>query len=107
MNKGGMSGLLKQAQKMQKRMLEVQEDLKSRTIEAQVGGGMVTVVANGHQELISITIAPEVVDPEDVEMLEDLILAAVNEARRKSQEMAANEMDKLTGGIQMPGFLGG
>ncbi len=105
-NKGGMSGLMRQAQRMQKRMLEVQEDLKHLTIEAQVGGGMVTVVANGHQEIISITIAPEVVDPEDVEMLEDLVRAAVNEARRKSQELAAEEMEKLTGGFNIPGLPG-
>lgn len=105
-NKGGMSGLMRQAQRMQKRMLEVQEDLKHLTIEAQVGGGMVTVVANGHQEIISITIAPEVVDPEDVEMLEDLVRAAVNEARRKSQELASEEMEKLTGGFNIPGLPG-
>ena len=67
---------------------------------------MVTVVANGHQEVISITIAPEVVDPDDVEMLEDLILAAVNEARRKSQEVAAGEMEKVTGGMKIPGMFG-
>ncbi|MDE0019900.1 MAG: YbaB/EbfC family nucleoid-associated protein [Candidatus Poribacteria bacterium] len=105
-NKGGMSGLMRQAQRMQKRMLEVQEDLKHLTIEAQVGGGMVIVVANGHQEIVSITIAPEVVDPEDVEMLEDLVQAAVNEARRKSQELAAEEMEKLTGGFNIPGLPG-
>ncbi|MBM3215021.1 YbaB/EbfC family nucleoid-associated protein [Candidatus Poribacteria bacterium] len=104
--KSGMGDIMKQAQRMQKRMLEIQEELKSRTVEAKVGGGMVTVVANGHQEVISITIAPEVVDPDDVEMLEDLVLAAVNEARRKSQEMMAAEMEKLTGGIQLPGLFG-
>ena len=102
----GMADLMKQAQKMQKRMLEIQEELKNRTVEAKVGGGMVTVVANGHQEIISITIAPEVVDPDDVEMLEDLVLAAVNEARRKSQEMMSTEMEKLTGGMNLPGLFG-
>lgn len=101
-----LGDLIKQAQKMQKRMLEVQEELKNRTVEARVGGGMVTVVANGNQEVISITIAPEVVDPDDVEMLEDLIVAAVNEARRKAQELMASEMEKLTGGISLPGLLG-
>ncbi|MDA1193530.1 MAG: YbaB/EbfC family nucleoid-associated protein [Candidatus Poribacteria bacterium] len=101
----GFGDLIKQAQKMQKRMLEVQEELKNKTVEAKVGGGMVTVVANGQQEVISITIAPEVVDPEDVEMLEDLVLAAVNEARRKSQELMATEMDKLTGGMKLPGIM--
>lgn len=101
-----LGDLMKQAQKMQKRMLEVQEELKNRTVEARVGGGMVTVVANGNQEIISITIAPEVVDPDDVEMLEDLVVAAVNEARRKAQELMASEMEKLTGGISLPGLFG-
>ncbi|GIX08186.1 MAG: nucleoid-associated protein [Candidatus Poribacteria bacterium] len=100
----GLGDLMKQAQKMQKRMLEVQEELKNRTVEVTVGGGMVTVVANGHQEIVSITISPEVVDPEDVEMLEDLILAAVNEARRKAQELMTQEMEKVTGGLRIPGL---
>ena len=101
----GMGNLMKQAQRMQEQMLEIQEGLKSRTVEATVGGGMVTVAANGQQEILSISISPEVVDPEDVEMLEDLVLAAVNEARRKSQEMAAQEMEKLTGGMKIPGLF--
>ena len=100
----GMDGILKQAQKMQKRMLEVQEELANRTVEATVGGGMVTVVANGQHDLLSITISPDVVDPDDIEMLEDLIVAAVNEARRKIQEMQTDEMSKLTGGIKIPGL---
>jgi hypothetical protein len=96
---------MKQAQKMQKRMLEIQEDLANRTVETTVGGGMVTAVANGQQELVSITISPDVVDPNDVEMLEDLIVAAVNEARNKAQELMGDEMSKLTGGIKIPGMM--
>ena len=100
-----MNNLMKQAQKMQKRMLEIQEDLANRTVETTVGGGMVTAVANGQQELVSITISPDVVDPNDVEMLEDLIVAAVNEARNKAQERMGDEMSKLTGGIKIPGMM--
>ena len=100
-----MNNLMKQAQKMQKRMLEIQEDLANRTVETTVGGGMVTAVANGQQELVSITISPDGVDPNDVEMLEDLIVAAVNEARNKAQELMGDEMSKLTGGIKIPGMM--
>jgi DNA-binding YbaB/EbfC family protein len=99
-----MSNLMKQAQKMQKQMMEIQEELADRTVEATVGGGMVTVVANGQQDILSIKIDPEVVDPNDVEMLQDLILAAVNEAHRKAQEMMNQEMNKLTGGLKIPGL---
>ena len=101
----GMGNLMKQAQRMQEQMLEIQEGLKDRTVQAAVGGGMVTVVANGHQEIVSISISREVVDPDDVEMLEYLILAAVNEARRKSQDMAAEAMEKVTGGMKIPGLF--
>jgi len=96
---------MKQAQKMQKQMMEIQEELANRTVEASVGGGMVTVVANGQQEIMAIRIDPEVVDPNDVEMLQDLILAAVNEAHRKSQELMTEEMSKLTGGMKIPGLI--
>ena len=89
---------------MQKQMMEIQEELADRTVEATVGGGMVTVVANGQQDILSIRIDPEVVDPNDVEMLQDLILAAVNEAHRKAQEMMNQEMSKLTGGLKIPGL---
>lgn len=99
-----MDQLVKQAQKMQKQMMEVQEELANRTVEASVGGGVVTVVANGHQDILSIRIDPEVVDPDDVEMLQDLILAAVNEAHRKAQELMTTEMNKLTGGVKIPGL---
>jgi len=100
-----MDGLMKQAQKMQKQMMEIQEELANRTVEASVGGGVVTVVANGQQDILSIKIDPEVVDPNDVEMLQDLILAAVNEARRKAQELMTTEMSKLTGGFKIPGLM--
>jgi hypothetical protein len=100
-----MNNLMKQAQKMQKQMMEIQEELANRTVEATVGGGMVTVVANGQQDILSIKIDPEVVDPGDVEMLQDLILAAVNEAHRKAQEMMTDEMNKLTGGFKIPGLM--
>ena len=100
-----MNNLMKQAQKMQKRMLEIQEDLANKTVETTVGGGMITAVTNGQQELVSITISPDVVDTRDVEMLEDLIVAAVNEARNKAQELMGDEMSKLTGGIKIPGMM--
>ncbi len=90
---------------MQKQMMEIEEELADRTVEATVGGGMVTVVANGHQDILSIRIDPEVVDPNDVEMLQDLILAAVNEAHRKAQELKTQEMSKLTGGLKIPGLM--
>ena len=99
-----MNNIMKQAQKVQKQMLEIQEELANRTVEATVGGGMVTVVANGQQDLMAIRIDPEVVDPNDIEMLQDLILAAVNEAHRKSQELMTTEMNKLTGGLNIPGL---
>ena len=86
-------------------MLEIQEELASRTVEATVGGGMVTAVANGQQELVALTISPDVVDPDDVEMLEDLIVAAVNEARHQAQELMTQEMGKLTGGVKIPGLM--
>ncbi len=100
-----MNNLMKQAQQMQKRMLDIQEELATRTVEATVGGGMVTVVVNGQQELMSVTISPEVVDPDDIEMLEDLIVAAVNEARHQAQELMTQEMSKLTGGVKIPGLM--
>ncbi len=100
----GLQDLLKQAQKMQKKMMESQEALANKTVEASAGGGMVTVVMNGNQELISLKIEKEVVDPDDVEMLEDLIIAAVEEARQKVKEMVESEMSGLTGGLKIPGL---
>jgi len=96
--------LIKQAQEFQKKMKKMQDELKGKIVEATSGGGMVTVTANGRQEILSIKIEPEVVNPEDVEMLEDLILVAVNEAKRKSEELAQEEMKKITGGLNIPGL---
>ena len=100
-----MNNLMKQAQKMQKRMMEVQEEMTNRTVEASVGGGMVTAMAKGSGEIVSIKLSPEVVDPDDIEMLEDLIVAAVSEAHHKAQELMGDEMGKLTGGIKIPGMM--
>jgi len=96
----------KQAQKMQEKMEVVQQSLKERVVEASSGGGMVTVQMNGKQELLSIKIDPEVVNPNDVQMLEDLILSAVSQAFKKSQELYQAEMGKLTGGLNIPGLQG-
>lgn len=101
---GNMGNLMKQAQKMQKDMERVQEELKERSVEATAGGGAIKVIATGKKEVREIVIKPEVVDPDDVEMLQDLILAAVNEALRKADDMVNSEMSKITGGM---GSLGG
>lgn len=100
-----MGNLMKQAQKLQNKMLKMQEELADKTVEASAGGGMVTAVANGRQQVLEIRIEPEVVDPEDVEMLQDLVLAAVNDALAKAQEMVSGEMSKLTGGMNIPGLM--
>jgi len=100
-----MGGMMKQAQKLQKKMLKMQEELALKTVDVSAGGGMVKVVATGNQKIQSISLEKEVVDPEDVEMLEDLILAAVNDALNKSQEMVSGEMGKLTGGMNIPGMM--
>jgi DNA-binding YbaB/EbfC family protein len=101
----GMGNLMKQAQQMQKKMLQLQEEMAHKTVEATVGGGMVAVTVNGKSEILQVKIEPQVVDPDDVEMLEDLIVAGVNEALRKAQEMMAEEMGKLTGGMKIPGLF--
>jgi len=100
-----LSSMMKQAQKLQAKMMEMQAELGNRTLSAQAGGGMVEAVVNGRQELLSLKIDPEVLVPEDVEMLQDLIQAAVNEALNRSREMMAAEMAKLTGGMQIPGLF--
>ena len=100
----GMGNMMKQAQKLQSQMMKLQEELADKTVESSSGGGMVTVVANGRQQIVSIQIENEVVDPDDVEMLQDLILAAVNDALAKAQEMVSSEMGKLTGGLNIPGM---
>ncbi len=102
---GGLGQMMKQAQKMQAQIMKIQEEMGQRSVEAAAGGGMVTVTANGKQEILSIRIEPEVVDPKDVEMLQDLVAAAVNEALKKAQEMVAEEMAKVTGGMQLPGLM--
>lgn len=101
--KGGMGGLLKQAQKMQKEIERIQNELADMKIEGSAGGGMVTAIASGQQELLEVNIDPEVVDPDDVEMLEDLVLAAVNQALENAKATAEEEMSKATGGM-MPNF---
>ena len=100
-----MQGMMKKVQKMQQEMLKLQEDLKNRTVEATAGGGAVTVVVTGRKTVEKITIAPSAVDPNDVEMLEDLVTTAVNEAMRKVEEMTEREMGKLTGGMKLPGMF--
>jgi DNA-binding YbaB/EbfC family protein len=102
-----MNQILKQAQKMQEDMLAAQESLKNETVEATAGGGMVTVQATGDLQIKSITIDPEAVDPEDVEMLQDTVLAAVNGALHAAQELAADKMGGIAGGLGGPGGLGG
>lgn len=100
-----MQQLMKQAQKMQKEMMKAQEELGNKTVEGSAGGGAVTVVVTGHKKVESIKIKPEAVDPDDVEMLEDLVLSAVNDAMTKADEMTANEMGKYTKGMNMPGMF--
>ena len=97
--------MMKQAQKLQAKMMRLQEEMAEKTVESASGGGMVKVVANGRQQIVSVSIEKEVVDPDDVEMLQDLVLAAVNDALAKSQEMVTAEMSKLTGGINIPGIM--
>ncbi|HQF76231.1 MAG TPA: YbaB/EbfC family nucleoid-associated protein, partial [Syntrophales bacterium] len=93
------------AQKLQEKMAKVQEELASKTVEATAGGGMVTAVVNGKSELVSIRIEKDVVNPDDVEMLQDLIVAAVGEGVRRAQEMASAEMARVTGGMKLPGMM--
>lgn len=102
---GNMNKMMKQVQKMQQDMAKMQEELANKTVEATAGGGVVKIVANGRNELVAVEIKPEAVDPDDVEMLQDLIMAAVNEAMRKSQEMVSQEMSKITGGLKIPGLF--
>ncbi len=102
---GNMGNIMNQAKKMQERLASVQEEMALKTIDGSAGGGMVTVTANGRQEIISLKIEPEVVNPEDIEMLQDLVQAAVNDALRKSQEMVQQEMSKITGGLKIPGLF--
>lgn len=100
-----MQGMMKKVQKMQQDMLKMQEELKNRTVEATAGGGAVTVVVTGRKTVEKVTIAPSAVDPKDVEMLEDLVTTAINEAMRKVDEMTEKEMGKITGGMKLPGMF--
>jgi hypothetical protein len=101
---GGMAGMAQQIQKMQQDMVKAQEELAHETLEVTAGGGMITIVITGHQRIESIVIKPEVVDPEDMEMLQDLLVAAVNQAVEQSQAMAARRLEGLTGGLNLPGL---
>ncbi|NQV18024.1 MAG: YbaB/EbfC family nucleoid-associated protein [Armatimonadetes bacterium] len=103
--KKGMKDLMKQAQKMQQDLAKAQEELANKIVEGSSGGGMVTVKMNGKNQIISLKIDKEVVDPEDVEMLEDLIIAAINEAQEKISQTSQDELSKLTGGINIPGMF--
>ncbi len=102
---GNMNDLLEQAQQIQGKMAKVQKELSEKTIEASSGGGMVTALVNGQGELLSIKIEKEVVSPEDVDMLQDLVTAAVNEGIKRSRELVKEEMAKITGGINLPGLF--
>lgn len=103
--KGGQMDMVRQVQKLQEEVLKAQEALGEETITVTAGGGAITVVMTGQQRIQSISIAPEVVDPDDVEMLEDLVTAAVNEALQRSQELAGERMSALTGGLRIPGLI--
>lgn len=104
MGMGGLGDMMKQVQKMQAKMEEMQAQLEAATVEGSSGGGMVKVTTNGKNEILSLTIDPEVVNKDDVEMLQDLVLAAVNQARQKVQELQAEQMGNITGGLKIPGL---
>jgi len=97
--------IMKQAQQLQEKMAHLQEELAAKTVEAAAGGGMITAIVNGKFELVALRIEKDVVNPEDVEMLQDLVVAAVNEGIRRAQEMVSGEMSKLTGGLRIPGLM--
>ncbi|MEK3888906.1 YbaB/EbfC family nucleoid-associated protein [Bacillus sp. FSL K6-3431] len=101
---GNMQGMMKQMQKMQKKMAEAQEELGEKRIEGSAGGGMVTVVVSGHKEVLEVNIKEEVVDPEDIEMLQDLVLAATNDALKKAEDLTSQTMGQFTKGINLPGM---
>jgi len=104
---GGMNmqAMMKQAQKMQKQMAEMQEDLPNKTLEVSAGGGAIKVTINGEKQITDLVISPDVVDPDDVEMLQDLVISAVNEAIRQMDEAVSASMSKLTGGMSLPGLF--
>ena len=105
MRGGNMQNMMKQMQKMQKKMAEAQEELGEKKIEGTAGGGMVTVVVTGHKEIVEVTIKPEVVDPDDIEMLQDLVLAATNDALKKADELTNSTMGQFTKGMNIPGLF--
>jgi len=100
-----IGNIMKQARKLQERIAQLQKELENKTVEASAGGGMVSVAVNGKNEVVSLKIEKDVVNPEEIDMLQDLIMAAVNEGIRKSQELAASEMSKITGGMSIPGLV--
>lgn len=102
---GNMQNMMKQMQKMQKQMTEAQEQLGEKKIEGTAGGGMVTVVVTGHKEIVDVIIKPEVVDPDDIEMLQDLVLAATNDALKKADDITNQTMGKFTKGMNIPGLF--
>ena len=101
---GGMGNLLKQAQEMQSRMAKIQEELAQKTVDGSAGGGMVQVTVNGQLALTAVKIDPSVINSEEKEMLEDLVMAAINDGMRKARDMASSEMSKITGGLKIPGL---
>ena len=102
---GNMNNLMKQAQKMQRQMEEMQQDLENKTLEVSAGGGAVKVTVSGDKQIKDLVISPDVVDPDDVEMLQDLIMSAVNEAMRQMEESVSSQMSKITGGMNIPGLF--
>mgnify|MGYP001130482962 FL=1 len=102
---GNMQGMMKKVQKMQSEMTKLQEELKEREVEGTAGGEAVKAVVNGNKNLVSLTLSPDAVDPEDVEMLQDLIVTAVNDAMKKVDEMTEKELGKVTGGLKLPGMF--
>ncbi|UCG63303.1 MAG: YbaB/EbfC family nucleoid-associated protein [Candidatus Zixiibacteriota bacterium] len=104
MSKGGLGNMMKQFQQMQAKMEQIQAELEATEVEGTAGGGMVKVIINGKLDITSITIDPEVVDPDDVEMLQDLIVAAISQAKEKAQQLQQEKMGALTGGLNIPGL---
>lgn len=100
-----MNQMMKQVKKMQEQMLKAQEELGNKTVEGTAGGGVVMVTVNGHKKVLNVTIKPEAVDPDDVEMLQDLIVAAMNDALAKADEMVSQDLSKFTGGLNIPGLF--
>ena len=105
MRGGNMQNMMKQMQKMQKKMAEAQEELGEKKIEGTAGGGMVTVIVTGHKEIVDVIIKPEVVDPDDIDMLQDLVLAATNDALKKAEDLTSQTMGQFTKGMNLPGMF--